>query len=67
MKTELLLYGLRKGDTERWMEELLATGLPNREAVDKVIALAAADGFHSFRIATYDGSPPDFTKVIRKK
>jgi len=61
---EFLLYGLRKGETERWTEELLATGLANEAAANKIMKIAERDGFHSFRVATFDGSPPDFTKVF---
>ena len=63
---EFLLYGLRKGETERWTEELLATELASAAAADKIKKLAERDGFHSFRIATFDGAPPDFTKVLAK-
>jgi hypothetical protein len=65
LSVEYLLYGLPKGETERYAEVLLKTGLPSPEAADKIIALAAADGFHGFRIAKFDGSPPDFTKVVK--
>jgi hypothetical protein len=60
---EYLLYGLRKGETERYTEVLLAR-LASPAAAEKIKALAKADGFHSFRIAKFDGSPPDFTKVL---
>jgi len=67
MTTEYLLYGLRAGETERYTEELLASRLASEEAANAIIEIAKLDGFHSFRVATYDGAPPDFTKVLRSK
>ena len=61
---EFLLYGVPKGETQRYTETLLATR-PTRAAAEAVIERATVDGFHSFRIATFDGSPPDFTSVTR--
>ena len=61
---EYLLYGIPAGETERYAEALLATRLASPAAAEKIKALAAKDGFHSFRVAKFDGSPPDFTKVI---
>jgi hypothetical protein len=61
---EFLLYGLPKGETERYTEDLLAVR-PTRQEAESVIERAKADGWHSFRIATFDGSPPDFVGAIR--
>lgn len=66
MNTEYLLYGLPKGETERYTESLLATR-PTRDAAEAIIERAKLDGWHSFRIATFDGSPPDFTNVLKRK
>ena len=63
---EFLLYGLPKGETERYTETLLATRATRKDA-EAVIERAKADGWHGFRIATYDGAPPDFTKVLKGK
>lgn len=63
---EYLLYGLPKGETERFTEGLLATR-PTRAEAEAVIERAKLDGWHSFRIATFDGSPPDFSKVLKRK
>jgi hypothetical protein len=63
---EFLLYGLRRGETERYMEVLLATR-PTKEAAESVIEIATREGFHSFRIATFDGSPPDFVGALKRK
>ena len=61
---EILLYGLRANETERYTEDLLATNCRNDDDVKKVIDVASSHGFHSFRVAYYDGSKPDFTKVL---
>lgn len=66
MESETLIYGLAKDATERWQEQLLcAPGrLLSSAEVESVKTAAAADGFHSFRVTAWDGSPPDFTKVL---
>ena len=63
MKTEYLLYGLPRGETERYTESLLAAR-PTRTAPEAVIERAKLDGFHSFRIATFDGSAPNFANTV---
>jgi hypothetical protein len=67
MKTEILIYGLERGETRDYMETLLAN-FPKTAAaelnVERVKEAASAAGFHSFRIATYDGSPPNFAKAV---
>lgn len=60
MKTEYIVYGLAKDDTERYMEELLLV-TTDKANIDKVRKLASAEGWHSFRVATYNGAPPDFS------
>jgi hypothetical protein len=64
---EILLYGLRQGETERYTEVLLATNCKNDADIEKVKTVAGKDGFHSFRIAYYNGEAPDFTGTINKK
>ena len=67
MDMEHLLYGLPKGETERYTEVLLLSDASDPQRVEKVKALATKDGFHSFRIAAVDLSqPPDFTKVLAR-
>jgi len=61
---QLLIYGLVKGETREYMEELLATNAKNPADVEKVKAAAAAQGWHSFRVATYNGEAPDFAKAV---
>jgi hypothetical protein len=64
MQNEILLYGIAKGDKERYMEQLLATKCKNQADIDKVIDIAKEQGFHSFRVAFYDGSAPNFLNTI---
>ena len=65
--TETVLYGLPQGATERYQEVLLLTNA-TPALIEKVKALAAKDGFHSFRVAEIDlSAPPDFTKTLLKK
>lgn len=61
---EFLLYGLEQGETRDYMETLLLSHAKTRAEIDKVIDLATDCGFHSFRIATYNGEPADFRKVV---
>lgn len=64
---ETVLYGIPKGETERYMEELLLTNA-TPEKIEKVKKLATADGFHSFRTATIDLTVvPDFGKCVGGK
>jgi hypothetical protein len=61
---ETILYGIPKGATERYEEVLLLTNA-TPETIKKVKALAAKDGFHSFRVAKINlDAPPDFSKVF---
>jgi hypothetical protein len=61
---EILLYGLAKGETERYTEELLATNCKNEQDIEKVIAVAKQHGFHSFRVAYYNGEKPNFIQAL---
>ncbi len=63
---ELVLYGKRKDRAEDWHEEILLTNA-TPEKIERVKALAARDGFESFRIAEIDLSTgPDFGKAVRQ-
>ncbi len=65
--TEFLVYGLARGQTERYMEELLSSRCRNMADVEKVKAAAGADGWHSFRVATFTpGDIPDFGATVKK-
>jgi len=64
MNTEILIYGLERGETRDYMETLLATNCKTDSDIAKVKAAASAAGFHSFRVTTYDGSAPNFAKAV---
>ncbi len=61
---EILIYGLEKGETRDYMETLLASNCTTAAQVDRVKELASAAGFHSFRVATYNGEAPNFAKAV---
>jgi hypothetical protein len=61
---EILIYGLPAGENRPYMEALLSTQCKTRADVDGILNKAKAAGYHSFRIANYDGAPPDFIKAI---
>ena len=65
MAIETVLYGIPKGETERYTEVLLLSNA-TPEKIAKVKSLAAKDGFHSFRVAKINLSvKPDFTRVVK--
>ena len=64
MKTEILVYGLERDETRDYMESLLASNCRNTADVEKVKAAASAEGWHSFRVATYNGEAPNFAKAV---
>jgi hypothetical protein len=61
---ELLLYGLEQGETRDYMETLLLSGAKTMTEIERVIKLATDAGFHSFRVATYNGEKPNFAKAV---
>jgi hypothetical protein len=61
---EILIYGLAKGEKRDYMEELLSTNCKNDNDIEKVIKHAKGFGYHSFRIANYNGEAPDFVATI---
>ena len=64
VKTEILVYGLERDETRDYMESLLASNCRNAADVEKVKAAASAEGWHSFRVATYNGEAPNFAKAV---
>jgi hypothetical protein len=68
MTKEILIYGLPKGETRDYMEDLLACFQVTDKAaqnVEAVKAAASAQGFHSFRIAGFvPGTKPNFAKAV---
>jgi hypothetical protein len=61
---EILIYGLEKGETRDYMETLLATNCRTPSDIEKVKAAASAQGWHSFRVAMYNGEAPNFAKAV---
>lgn len=61
---EILVYGLERGETRDYMETLLASNCKTQSDIDKIKTVAAAHGFHSFRVATYNGEAPNFAKAV---
>ena len=67
MTKEILIYGLPKGETRDYMEDLLACfPVTDKTAqnVEAVKAAASAHGFHSFRVTGYAGEAPNFAKAV---
>lgn len=64
MRKQILIYGLPQGETRDYMEQLLATACRNFADVERVKAAATAEGWHSIRVTTWDGSAPNFAKAV---
>jgi hypothetical protein len=68
MKQEILIYGLKQGETRDYMEDLLACFQVTDKVLDnieRVKQAASAQGFHSFRIAGFvPGTKPNFAKAV---
>lgn len=64
---EILIYGLKQGETRDYMEDLLAC-FPKTDKsalnIEKVKEVASAQGFHSFRITGYNSEAPNFAKAV---
>jgi hypothetical protein len=67
--TQTLIYGLAAGETERYTEALLSSRCVTKTEVDRVIAAATRDGWHSFRVTGFklDGKIPDFGATVAEK
>ena len=62
---EILIYGLPKHETRDYMEELLATDVTCAADIARVKAAASAAGYHSFRLAYFNGEKPNFARAVR--
>lgn len=65
---EIIIYGLPKGETRDYMEDILAnfeSSANDQANIEKVKAVASAQGFHSFRVAIFNWEKPDFAKAVR--
>ena len=61
---ETLIYALSSGDNQSWQEQLISSQCKSDADVQKVIAAATNDGWHSFRIAYFNGEAPNFAAAI---
>jgi len=61
---EILVYGLEANENREYMEQLLASSCKSQLDVEKVLTVAKAHGFHSFRVATYNGEAPNFANTL---
>ena len=61
---ETLIYALSSGDNMSWQEQLISSQCKNDADVAKVIAAASADGWHSFRVAYFNGEVPNFAATV---
>jgi hypothetical protein len=64
---EIIIYGLPRGEKRDYMEDILANFPVTDKAsanIEKVKAAASADGWHSFRIAYYNGEAPNFAAAV---
>ena len=61
---EILIYALISGDNQSWQEQLISTQCKNDVDVQKVIASASADGWHSFRVAYFNVEAPNFAAAV---
>jgi hypothetical protein len=62
MQAETLIYALEKGESRDYMETLIACNV-NLD-IEGVKKAAAAMGWHSFRIAYFNGEKPNFAKAL---
>jgi hypothetical protein len=65
VKHEIHIWGLPKGETDRLYEQVLSTQCKTADEIERIKSRASQDGWHGFRVVNWDGSPPDFTKVLR--
>lgn len=61
---EILIYALPKGETERYTEDLISSRCKTDKDIAAVKAAAAKDGWHSFRVAEYNGEAPNFAAAV---
>ena len=61
MDPEIVIWGLPKGETEGWKEEILAVFPANTKAEANTAAVkeaAGAEGWHSFRVVCMNYNAP---------
>jgi hypothetical protein len=62
---EILIYGLPKNETRDYCEELLSVKCQTKADIERVKTAASEAGYHSFRIAFYNGEKPNFEKAVQ--
>jgi hypothetical protein len=60
---EYLLYGLEQNEKRDYMEQLLLVTVDETK-LETIKQYAIDKGFHSFRIATYNGEKPAFDATL---
>lgn len=61
---ELILWGRPQGSDDAIDDQPLYTQGKTMADVERVKAIAAKDGWHSFHVQTIDGSLPDFAGAL---
>jgi hypothetical protein len=63
---ETIIWAIPAGTADRAQEDLIYGGgrLLTAEQIERVKAAAGADGYHSFRVKGWDGSPPNFAGTV---
>ncbi len=62
--SELVVWALPEGESDRLFEQPIASNCRSREDVQRVIDASAADGWHGHRIQVIDGTLPDFGATV---
>ena len=61
---EILIYALPRNATERYQEDLISVKCKTDQDIERVKAAASAQGWHSFRIAYFNGERPNFAAAV---
>ena len=61
---ETLMYALAANDRADWQEQLISSQCKTDADVAKVIAAASVDGWHSCRVAYFNGEAPNFAATV---
>lgn len=61
---ELRVYGLPRDEERTYMESLLWDEITSKQELEMVLSMAKAEGYHSLRVASFNGEKPDFLKTL---
>ena len=65
MSQEILIYGLRAGETREYMEEILYSKAQTVGEANKIMDILAKDhGCTKMRVWTFNGQRPDFAAAV---